>query len=95
MSESRTFHLPDHGEGLTEALIEAVLVSPGDRVEQFAVIFQVETEKAVVDVTCPWGGHRLRGSDCGGAVGRCWRAAPRHGGGYVSERVVDAEGWER
>ena len=56
MSESRTFHLPDHGEGLTEALIEAVLVSPGDRVEQFAVIFQVETEKAVVEVTSPWAG---------------------------------------
>ena len=56
MRESRTFHLPDPGEGLAEALIEAVLVSPGDRVEQFAVIFRVETEKAVVDVTCPWAG---------------------------------------
>ncbi len=56
MSDTRTFHLPDLGEGLAEALIEAVLVSPGDRVEQFADIFRVETEKAVVDVTCPWSG---------------------------------------
>jgi pyruvate dehydrogenase E2 component (dihydrolipoamide acetyltransferase) len=44
------------GEGLTEAFIEAVLVAPGDRVEQFAAVFEVQTEKAVVEVTSPWSG---------------------------------------
>lgn len=56
MSDLRTFNLPDLGEGLTEACINSVLLSAGDHVEQFSAIFQVETEKAVVDVTCPWSG---------------------------------------
>jgi pyruvate dehydrogenase E2 component (dihydrolipoamide acetyltransferase) len=51
-----TFHLPDLGEGLTEAEIVAWHVSPGDHVTADQPLVSVETDKAVVEVPCPWSG---------------------------------------
>ena len=50
------FHLPDLGEGLTEAEIVAWHVSPGDHVTADQPLVSVETDKAVVEVPCPWSG---------------------------------------
>ena len=51
-----TFQLPDLGEGLTEAEIVAWHVSPGDHVTGEQPLVSVETDKAVVEVPCPWSG---------------------------------------
>jgi pyruvate dehydrogenase E2 component (dihydrolipoamide acetyltransferase) len=55
-TELRTFTLPDVGEGLVEARIEAVLVEVGDQVARFDVVVEVETDKAVVELNTPWSG---------------------------------------
>ncbi|WP_156759475.1 dihydrolipoamide acetyltransferase family protein [Microbacterium karelineae] len=51
-----TFHLPDLGEGLNESEIVAWKVSEGDAVALNDVIAEVETAKAVVDLTSPYAG---------------------------------------
>ena len=43
---SKTFSLPDLGEGLTEAEIVAVLVREGDVIREDAPLLEVETDKA-------------------------------------------------
>lgn len=56
---SRTFLLPDLGEGLTEAEIVRWSVAEGDEVEVDQTIVEVETAKAVVEVPSPYAGTVL------------------------------------
>ncbi len=53
----REFRLPDLGEGLTEAEVVRVLVSEGDLVREDQVIFEVETDKAQVELPSPVSGR--------------------------------------
>jgi pyruvate dehydrogenase E2 component (dihydrolipoamide acetyltransferase) len=50
------FHLPDLGEGLTEAEIVQWMVSPGDTVALNQTLAEVETAKAVVELPSPYEG---------------------------------------
>ncbi|TYO98092.1 pyruvate dehydrogenase E2 component (dihydrolipoamide acetyltransferase) [Geothermobacter ehrlichii] len=50
------FVLPDLGEGVTEAEIRALHVSVGDRVDEHQTVFEVETDKALVEVPSPRAG---------------------------------------
>jgi pyruvate dehydrogenase E2 component (dihydrolipoamide acetyltransferase) len=54
---SRTFSLPDLGEGLTEAEIVAVLVREGEVIKEDAPLLEVETDKAQVEIPSPMGGR--------------------------------------
>jgi len=47
------FLLPDIGEGLTEAEVVRWLVAVGDEVAEDAPLVEVETDKAVVEITSP------------------------------------------
>ncbi|HEY9787080.1 MAG TPA: dihydrolipoamide acetyltransferase family protein [Candidatus Obscuribacterales bacterium] len=47
------FKLPDLGEGIHEAEILAVKVKEGDNVKEDQAIFEVETDKAVVEIPSP------------------------------------------
>ena len=53
---TRTFALPDLGEGLTEAELVRWLVGVGDAVAVDQPIAEVETAKALVEVPSPYGG---------------------------------------
>lgn len=62
-SRPRTFdmpviavRIPQIGEGLQEARLVAVLKQPGDRVKRDEPIYQMETDKAVMDVESPYEG---------------------------------------
>lgn len=55
MSE-QTFHLPDVGEGLTEAEIVQWRVAPGDTVEVDDVLVEIETAKSLVELPSPFSG---------------------------------------
>ena len=50
------FHLPDAGEGLTEAEIVRWLVEPGDSVSVNQMVVEIETAKATVELPIPWAG---------------------------------------
>lgn len=50
------FHLPDLGEGLTEAEVVQWLVAPGDAVTLNQTLAEVETAKAVVELPSPYEG---------------------------------------
>lgn len=52
----KVFHLPDLGEGLTEAEVVSWLVGPGDTVVVDQPIAVVETAKAQVELPCPYAG---------------------------------------
>ncbi|GAA4135738.1 dihydrolipoamide acetyltransferase family protein [Actinomadura keratinilytica] len=56
----QVFHLPDLGEGLTEAEILQWRVSVGDVVAVDQVVVEVETAKAAVDVPVPIAGTVVR-----------------------------------
>ena len=56
---SKTFNLPDLGEGLTEADLVRWLVAEGDEVAVDQPIAEVETAKALVEVPCPFEGTVL------------------------------------
>jgi pyruvate dehydrogenase E2 component (dihydrolipoamide acetyltransferase) len=47
------FLLPDLGEGIHEAEIQVIMVKEGDMVKEDQPIFEVETDKAVVQIPCP------------------------------------------
>jgi pyruvate dehydrogenase E2 component (dihydrolipoamide acetyltransferase) len=47
------FRLPDLAEGLTEAEIKAVRVAEGDHVVEDTPLFEVETDKATVEISSP------------------------------------------
>ena len=53
---TQTFHLPDVGEGLTEAEIVAWKVAPGDTVAINDVICEIETAKSLVELPSPFSG---------------------------------------
>lgn len=59
------FHLPDLGEGLTEAEILHWLVAEGDTVAMDQPIVEVETAKSAVEIPSPFEGtvHQLHGSE--------------------------------
>jgi len=50
------FHLPDLGEGLTEAEVVQWMVEPGDSVSLNQTLAEVETAKAVVELPSPYEG---------------------------------------
>lgn len=52
----REFKLPDLGEGVHEGEIMAVHVSPGQTVNEDDIIFEVETDKAAVEIPSPYTG---------------------------------------
>jgi pyruvate dehydrogenase E2 component (dihydrolipoamide acetyltransferase) len=53
---AQEFRLQDPGEGIHEAEIQEVLVSPGDRVEEGQMVFVIETDKAAVEIPVPFTG---------------------------------------
>ncbi len=55
MSASQ-FHLPDVGDGLTEAEIVAWKVAPGDAVEINQILVEIETAKSLVELPSPFEG---------------------------------------
>ncbi len=52
-------HIPQIGEGLQEARLVAMLKQPGDAVKRDEPIYQMETDKAVMDVESPYEGTLL------------------------------------
>lgn len=56
---TKIFTLPDLGEGLTESDVTAWRVAAGDTVELNQVLAEVETAKAVVEVSSPYAGTIL------------------------------------
>ena len=53
---SKDFKLPDLGEGVHEGQIVRVLVKPGDVVREDQPLMEVETDKAAVEIPCPFAG---------------------------------------
>ncbi|MFS0865924.1 dihydrolipoamide acetyltransferase family protein [Microbacterium sp. 179-B 1A2 NHS] len=53
---TQTFHLPDVGEGLTEAEIVQWHVAPGDTVSVNDVLVEIETAKSLVELPSPFTG---------------------------------------
>lgn len=53
---TQVFHLPDLGEGLTEATVVEWHVAEGDTVTIDQEVVTVETAKAAVEVPCPYAG---------------------------------------
>lgn len=53
----RTIVLPELGEGLLDATIVSVLVTPGDQITRLQSVLEAETAKATVEVTSPWSGR--------------------------------------
>lgn len=53
---SVAFTLPDLGEGIHEAEILAVKVKIGQKIKEDETIFEVETDKAVVEIPSPYAG---------------------------------------
>jgi pyruvate dehydrogenase E2 component (dihydrolipoamide acetyltransferase) len=60
MSQTKTFLLPDLGEGLPDATIVEWFVKPGDVVRLDAPLVSMETAKAVVEVPSPVSGKVLK-----------------------------------
>ena len=52
----REFLLPDLGEGLEDAEVQAWRVAEGDRVELNQTLVEVNTAKALVEIPAPWAG---------------------------------------
>lgn len=55
-AETKTFNLPDLGEGLTEATLLSWFVSEGDSIEVDQPIAEVETAKSAIEVPSPYAG---------------------------------------
>lgn len=53
---SKTFKLQDPGEGITEVEIIDVLVSAGDEVDEGQAVFEVETDKATIEINADFSG---------------------------------------
>ncbi|WCE05258.1 dihydrolipoamide acetyltransferase family protein [Pseudoxanthomonas sp. JBR18] len=68
MSESKTFHLPDLGEGLPDATIVEWFVKEGDVVRLDEPLVSMETAKAVVEVPSPVSGKVLKLAGAAGEV---------------------------
>lgn len=57
---AKEFKLPEVSEGVGEADISEVMVAEGDVIEADQVVMEVETDKAVAPVECPFGGKILK-----------------------------------
>ena len=68
MSNVKTFHLPDLGEGLPDATIVEWLVKPGDAIKLDAPLVSMETAKAIVEVPSPYSGKLLKAHGANGDV---------------------------
>ena len=68
MSQSKTFHLPDLGEGLPDATIVEWFVKVGDSIGLDEPLVSMETAKAVVEVPSPVSGRVLQLAGEAGAV---------------------------
>lgn len=68
MTGTRTFALPDLGEGLEEATVDEWLVAEGDVVELNQPIVEIETAKATVEVPSPYAGRVARIHATAGAM---------------------------
>ena len=53
---AKEFKLPEISEGVTEADISEIMVAEGDAIEANQIVMEVETEKAVAPVECPFAG---------------------------------------
>jgi pyruvate dehydrogenase E2 component (dihydrolipoamide acetyltransferase) len=60
MSTTKTFHLPDLGEGLPDGTIVEWFVKEGDVVRLDAPLVSMETAKAVVEVPSPYSGKVIK-----------------------------------
>ncbi len=60
MTDSKTFHLPDLGEGLPDATIVEWFVKEGDTIRLDEPLVSMETAKAVVEVPSPVSGKVLK-----------------------------------
>jgi 2-oxoisovalerate dehydrogenase E2 component (dihydrolipoyl transacylase) len=60
MSENKTFHLPDLGEGLPDATIVEWHVKTGDIARLDEPLVSMETAKAIVEVPSPYSGKVVR-----------------------------------
>ena len=68
MSESKTFHLPDLGEGLPDATIVEWFVKEGDVIRLDEPLVSMETAKAIVEVPSPVSGKVTRLAGAAGDV---------------------------
>lgn len=68
MSQTKTFLLPDLGEGLPDATIVEWLVKPGDTIKLDAPLVSMETAKAVVEVPSPVSGKVLKLAGAAGDI---------------------------
>ena len=68
MSQSKTFHLPDLGEGLPDATIVEWYVKEGDIARLDEPLVSMETAKAVVEVPSPVSGKVLKLAGAAGDV---------------------------
>ena len=68
MSQTKTFLLPDLGEGLPDATVVEWFVKPGDVIKLDAPLVSMETAKAVVEVPSPVSGKVLKLAGEAGAV---------------------------
>ena len=57
---TKTFHLPDLGEGLPDATIVEWFVKPGDIANLDEPLVSMETAKAVVEVPSPFSGKVIK-----------------------------------
>lgn len=55
-SDKSYFILPDLGEGVHEAELVKWRVKPGEQVEEYQTLAEMETDKALVEVPSPWAG---------------------------------------
>lgn len=60
MSQNKTFHLPDLGEGLPDATIVEWFVKEGDIARLDEPLVSMETAKAIVEVPSPFSGKVVR-----------------------------------
>ena len=68
MSESKTFHLPDLGEGLPDATIVEWFVKEGDVIRLDEPLVSMETAKAIVEVPSPVSGKVTKLAGAAGDV---------------------------
>ena len=68
MSQTKTFLLPDLGEGLPDATVVEWFVKPGDTIRLDAPLVSMETAKAVVEVPSPVSGKVLKLAGAAGDI---------------------------
>ena len=53
---TRSFRLPDLGEGIHEGEVLAIHAEAGRQVKEGDIILEIETDKAAVEIPSPFGG---------------------------------------